>query len=137
MAAMTTPMTLLYMAHPIAGDVPANMARAKRWLRWLGAHVDNAVMIAPYLHDLELEVTRDHVPAERELGLRRCVAAVAICDGIVLVGGRISPGMQREMASARTVYDLTELGPVPPDDDCRLRFGHVGDVAAVLRMRAG
>lgn len=30
---MTIP--VLYVAHPVSGDVEANLARARRWLRWL------------------------------------------------------------------------------------------------------
>jgi hypothetical protein len=55
---------------------------------------------------------------DRALGLARDEAVVARCDLLVLVGGRVSEGMARERAAAksasRAVLDLTSLGEEPP-----------------------
>lgn len=112
-------MRVFYMAHPIAGDVAGNLARAKRWLAYLLEELPGIIVIAPWIHDLEALPLRDGEPADRARGLERCAATAAICDGVVLVGGRISQGMALEAARAREVLDLTHLGPEPPDDGPR------------------
>jgi hypothetical protein len=43
-----------------------------------------------------------------------CETTVARCDGVVLVGGRISDGMIREVNAACWSGDLTWLGDEPP-----------------------
>lgn len=79
-------------------------------------------MIAPWLVPLLLGADdRDAVTRERALGLNDRV--VARCDGVVLAGGRISPGMEREIAAIEAaggwVADLTSLGDEPPGSDVR------------------
>lgn len=109
-------MRLAYVAHPIRGDVPGNTARVRRWLRYLASADPNTAHIAPYLVDLEIWDDADE--AQRELGLRRCEAAVMHCDVLILCGGEVTAGMRRERAAAEIagvrVVDLTGLGPEPP-----------------------
>lgn len=102
------------MAHPVSGDVQGNLARAKRWLAWLLREYPGAVVIAPWIHDIEALPLKDARPADRELGLMRCETIAARCDLVILVGGRISEGMRREAAVGRDVLDLTTLGEEPP-----------------------
>lgn len=106
---------LLYLAHPVRGDVPGNLARARRWLRWLrtNAHPEAAI-IAPWLLDIEVLGEDDGDPAQRERALQRCELVAQRCDVVVLVGGRISEGMRREAAAAPAIVDLTYLGEEPP-----------------------
>jgi hypothetical protein len=110
---------LLYMAHPVRGDIPANAARARRWLRWLYGRFPRDVVIAPWLLELEVVPLADHVEAEREEALLRDQVVVAHCDGIVLVGGRLSHGMAREAAAAAEagveITSLLHLGVEPPE----------------------
>lgn len=105
-----------YMAHPVAGDVEGNLARAERWLGWLMQRNTDAAFIAPWIS--QVRVGDDADAAQRERGLLDCEAAAARCDGIVLVGGRVSTGMRREAEAAkragRPVVDLTTLGELPP-----------------------
>jgi hypothetical protein len=110
-------MKVLYLAHPVSGDITGNIIRARRWLRFFARHAPSVVVICPWLPDLEVLPLRDDVPDQRERGLQRCEAAAALCDGVVLAGGRISEGMRREAAVAKKVYDLTLLGPCPPDGE--------------------
>jgi hypothetical protein len=96
--------------------VLANLSRAKRWLKWLqDEHADDAV-IAPYLTWCELYDDAD--AEQRARGLRRSLLAMTRCDELVLCGGRMSAGMQREKGSAITgriaVTDLLGLGEEPP-----------------------
>ncbi len=115
------PKALCYLAHPVAGAVPVNLARAKRWLKALQDANPTIVIIAPWIGMIEsqgLEGDNDNDPELRAIGLSRDCYVVGRCDAIVLVGGRISNGMQIEMNYATTmgstVMDLTHLGDEPP-----------------------
>lgn len=105
-----------YMAHPVAGDVAANLERAERWLAWLMRMNPDAAIVAPWIAGCRIGDDAD--PAQRERGLLDCEAVAARCNGIVLVGGRVSTGMRREVRAARAggrrVVDLSELGAEPP-----------------------
>lgn len=109
---------VLYVAHPVAGDVPANVARALRWLAWLMAEHPGVCFVAPWIAAIQAGEDDDD-PAQRARGLEDDCAVVVKCDGIMLVGGRISAGMACELAVARElghdVHDLTHLGDEPPD----------------------
>ena len=110
-------MRVVYMAHPVSGDVEGNLLRAERWMVWLQAvaFAPGHAVIAPWLHELRVLRLSDQEPEARELALRRCEAVAALCDAVVLCGGRISEGMGREARAARDVIDLTGIGPMPPD----------------------
>lgn len=105
-----------YMAHPVAGDVAGNLARAHRWLRWLMDCCPDDAVIAPWIPGVV--VGDDSDPAQRQRGLLDCAATSARCDGVILVGGRVSTGMAIErdaaIAAGREVRDLTVLGDEPP-----------------------
>ncbi len=110
---------VFYLCHPVGGDVPRNVARAKAWIRWLLDAIPDGVVIAPWILDLEVLPLRDDVPTERQRGLERCSAVARRCSGVLLVGGRISAGMLHEAAAAYRdggrVFDLTDLGAEPPE----------------------
>lgn len=108
-----------YLAHPVAGDPAANAQRALRWLRWLRREEPQACIIAPWLAAI-LAGEDDNDPAQRERGLRDAQLVAELCDGIILVGGRTSSGMQKELdaitANGGAVCDLTSFGDEPPTD---------------------
>lgn len=112
----------------------ANINSAMRWLAWLRKSFPETTFIAPWIAGV-LSVGGDGSPEEREAGMVDCCAVVERCDGIVLVGGRISSGMRREMEHGQRrpmtredpnyfeVYDLTgvtarfdEPGPGPGEE---------------------
>lgn len=123
--------TVLYMAAPLSptelefvlvgGDpdhaLLDNLDRAERWLAWLRRSFPDVTIIAPWIASVRASAD-DTNPATRERGLIDDCAVVERCDGIVLVGGRISSGMARERATAEDagldVVDLTALGAEPP-----------------------
>jgi hypothetical protein len=85
----------VYIAHPYAGDVAANVERVRAICRTVVA--EGHLPIAPHLYlpgfiDEEID---------RELALRFCLELVACCDALWLYGTRISPGMEREISAAR------------------------------------
>ena len=118
---------LWYFAHPVAPIAPTdeprhyrnelalNLARARRWLRWLITNQPDVSFLAPWLP--YVEVLDDSIPAHRERGIRDRLAVVEACQGIVLCGPRISKGMRGELDHAdvnrREVADLV-LGNEPP-----------------------
>lgn len=114
--------TLWYLAHPVgAADragVEANLARAGRWLAFLLAVEPGVAIVAPWLATMLAGVQDDMNPEHRARGMRDNLVAAARCDGIVLVGGRISAGMSQEIAAVLDemgeVADLTGLGAHPP-----------------------
>lgn len=111
---------VFYVAHLVSGDVDGNIKRALRWLAYLRRSDHGRAYIAPWIAGLMCGED-DSDPAQRERALLDCEASAAKCDGIVLVGGRISSGMAREreaVIEARgSVMDLTGMGAEPPGFD--------------------
>lgn len=107
---------VIYMAHPVAGDVAANLARALRWLSWISAQNPDDAVIAPWIANI-MSGDDDNDPAARARGLAHDVAVVKRCDRLVLCGGRVSQGMAIErdamLAIGGDVMDLTHLGDEP------------------------
>lgn len=108
-------MLVVYMAHPVAGDVEGNLRRARQWVRWLEHNYPVAV-VATWI--TECEIWDDGDPLQREAGMARNFAVIEKCDAVWLVGGRLSNGMAREREHAllfgRQVHDLLHLGQEPP-----------------------
>jgi len=106
---------VIYLAHPVAGDVKANLASARRWIRWI---VDNYTDIAicapriPYVESL-----RDECVQDRLRGTRDDLEILARCDEVWLVGDRVSSGMEAEktvaMKLGKPILDLTGKGLGP------------------------
>lgn len=95
-----------YLAHPVRGDtaqdVKANLANAKTWLRWLFFNRPHIAYIAPWIAEVEAmqEVDKDVDPAVMAKALDDDCSVITRCDGIILVGGRVSTGMAIERACA-------------------------------------
>lgn len=108
---------VLYVGHPVSGDVEGNIARALRWLAYLRRQNPQTAFVMPWIAAL-LSGEDDSDPDARERGLLDCEAAAARCHGIVLVGGRVSSGMERErravIAAGGHVFDYTRVGAEPP-----------------------
>ena len=101
--------SVVYLAHPVSGDVTGNLAEARLWVRHLEENNPNIAIVASWI--TECEVWDDAKPEERAAGLRRDMAVLAKCDELWLVGPRISEGMQMEKTFAEAkgipVTDLT------------------------------
>jgi len=110
---------VIYMTHPLSAPTPegikANIARAKRWYKWIIDHYDVAVVADCILC---CEVWEDASPQHRDVGLAMDFNMVARCDEIWHVGGKISSGAASEGAVAELLHkrrlDLTHLGAEPP-----------------------
>lgn len=113
-------MRVWFMAHPVRAceryTLPENLARARRWLAALRAEVPGDVFVAPWIDELEENPEHDTDPDKRDRGIAQNIAMIhGVCDGVVLVGGKITPGMQREADAAQNVWDRTALGEEPQD----------------------
>lgn len=106
------------MEHPFAPlrSTEDNLARAKRWLRWLARTFTDIDTVAEWIP--WVEVLDDSNPIERARGLALGEEMAKRLDGLWLVGGRISNGMKMAITVAvehkKTVFDLTTLGDEPP-----------------------
>ena len=115
-------MRVIYFAHPLGAPtkegVAANIAKAKRWVRWIYDNFKNVAVVADWL--ITCEVLDDHNPEHRAHGMRMNTALIPLCGEFWMVGGRISTGMGAEHGLAlehtRKVFDLTWLGEEPPVD---------------------
>jgi len=107
---------VIYMAHPVSGDVEANLARARRWLLWIYREHPDTAVVCNWI--LDCEILDDSNPDDRSMGLRHDLAIIERVDAVWLVGGRVSEGMQAEADHAATVgvdvVDCTYLGTEPP-----------------------
>jgi len=108
--------SLIYLAHPVSGDVAANLARARRWLLWCYRTRPDLAFVSQWI--LDCEILDDANPTDRQLGLEHDFAIIERCDAVWLVGGRVSAGMAMEAAHALArgihVRDFTHLGEEPP-----------------------
>lgn len=110
---------MIYMAHPVGGDVELNIERAKAWLKHLEASNPWVVFVAQWITGVELWDDAD--PVQRAHGLKRCFAQVERCDELWLVGPRVSAGMYLEQLWAQqfgvAVVNFTGEGrELPPAD---------------------
>lgn len=95
-----------YLAHPVRGatldEVKANLANARAWLRWLFLRDPRRAYIAPWIAEVEafMETGQDADPEIVAKALQDDKEVVAMCDGLLMVGGRISSGMEEELGAA-------------------------------------
>ena len=103
-------MQVIYLAHPIAGDVAGNVARVKAIMADIIRTESDAAPIAPYL--TYLEILDENKPEERARGMAMNLEQLATVDELRLYGDRISAGMWKEIeAFADTV--LAGMDPTP------------------------
>lgn len=90
-------MKIVYIAHPIGGNVEENLADLRRIIRDINLTHPDVVPFAPYYSDVVS--LHDSIPSERERGMRNNTAILG--SGIVkelwLTGNKISNGMSAEI----------------------------------------
>jgi hypothetical protein len=87
---------LVYVASPFAGDVEANIRRAREHCRF--AVMQGCIPLAPHL--LYPQFMDDTDPAQRELGLFFASVLLGKCAELWVFGDTSSPGMRLEIAKA-------------------------------------
>ena len=113
---------LVYIASPYAGDVEENVAFAKAACRY--AMEQDVTPVA--VHLLGPQMLADHIPAEREAGIRMGMRVLEACDELWLCGSRMSQGMRAELAAAqrlgipaRRIADIPQETPGPQPEPRR------------------
>jgi hypothetical protein len=93
-------MKIAYIAHPIGGDVEANLERIKTINRQINLEEPDVVPFAPYF--LDCVSMDDNDPQERERGIKNDIELIrkGFIDELRLYGNRISPGMVIEIEKA-------------------------------------
>lgn len=89
-------MKIVYIAHPIGGDVEANLADLRRIIRMINIENLDVVPFAPYYADV---VSLDEENTfERSRGIKNDKALFerGFIDEVWLTGPRLSTGMQAE-----------------------------------------
>ena len=112
-------MKIVYIAHPIGGDVDNNIKKVIAICRDVNLTEPDIIPFVPYLSDLY--ALDDSKPEERERGLKNGLSLLkrGFTDEIWLYGDRISNGMRSEVEicnqvgikvvpkTRQTLYDLT------------------------------
>lgn len=93
-------MKVVYIAHPIRGDVKENIKKVLEINRQINLEEPEVVPFAPYIVDCQS--LDDNVPSERERGIKNDVELMnkGFIDEIRLYGDRISNGMKEEIKLA-------------------------------------
>jgi hypothetical protein len=114
---------IIYVAHPVSGDVKANCDKVLKWLRWLTEVDPTRIYVAPWVGEVLAHLDLDPIPADfYDRVLSDDEEVIGRLDGILLVGiGDYGPylrpnglmkssGMTREVAAAvlsgGDVYDM-------------------------------
>lgn len=120
---------IIYVAHPVSGDVKANCDKVLKWLRWLTEVDPTRIYIAPWVGEVMAHLDQDPIPADfYDRVLSDDEEIVARLDGILLTGIGLdgpyyrpngfmkSTGMTREVAAAAlsggSIYDMRSFATV-------------------------
>lgn len=85
---------LVYMAHPVAGAVRANLVKAEKWVRIIEERFPDVAVLAPWITGAR--VWNDNVISHRVAQMSRGKSVICRCDEVWLVGEVVSDGMAEE-----------------------------------------
>jgi hypothetical protein len=90
-------MKVVYIAHPISGDVEQNLKRIEAIGRHINLTEPDVVPFAHYFFDCY--ALDDNIPEERERGIKNDIALMrkGFIEEVRLYGDRISTGMSHEI----------------------------------------
>jgi hypothetical protein len=93
-------MKIVYIAHPISGDVAENLNKICLIIRNINLTEPDILPFAHYITDCHC--LNDDIPAERERGIKNDVALMraGFINEVWLYGDRISKGMMHEIELA-------------------------------------
>jgi len=96
---------LVYIAHPVGGDVQNNIKKILLICRQIHLADNGLIPFAPYI--VSLQYLDDAVPAERETGMKADWEYFKrkVMDELWLCGDRISDGMRLEIEQTQK-YDI-------------------------------
>lgn len=96
-------MKIVYIAHPIGGNVKRNLQRIEDIVRHINIKTKDVIPFAPYW--LDCHALDDAIREERERGIRNNAEYFKrkVFDELWLFGDRISEGMKHEIELAESL----------------------------------
>lgn len=91
---------VFYLAHPVTGNPRGNCLKAIDWIHWLTLQHPDKVFVAPWVAEVLAFANENADPSFYARVLADDQDVVRHLDGILLVGGRVSTGMQLELDAA-------------------------------------
>ena len=93
-------MKIVFIAHPISGDVKGNLKKVIAIVRDINLHNKDVVPFAPYWVDCH--ALNDDIPEERQRGIRNDYEYFRrnVFDELWVYGDTISKGMKAEIETA-------------------------------------
>ena len=99
----TQPNKVVYIAHPIGGDVQGNLAKIRKIVKSIYNNPKYATVVPLVPYYLDVLLLNDDVPAERQRGLNHGLALLtknSFINEVWLCGNKISQGMKNEAFAA-------------------------------------
>lgn len=105
-------MKVVYICHPVSGDVKGNIKRIKKICRSINLEHNNIIPFVPYM--IDILALDDDIPTERKRGIKNNTFLLenGYVDEVWVYGHKLSSGMQTEIEIA-----LNELIPVKCMED--------------------
>ena len=94
-------MKIVYIAHPISGNVSGNLSAIKEIVRGINLRMPEVLPFAHYV--IDCESLNDTIPEERERGIKNDIVLLkaGFINELWLYGSRVSEGMKHEIALAK------------------------------------
>lgn len=93
-------MKIVYIAHPISGDIEGNLEKIRLIVREINRTVSNVVPFAPYW--LDCHALDDNDPEQRARGIKNDRELIRRCVDEIWVYGK-SPGIEAEIKLGRAL----------------------------------
>jgi len=90
-------MKIIYIAHPIGGDVDTNVSKVLNIIRELNLTINDIVPFAPYIVDVLALEDADPIQRGRSFDNNEALFRSGLINEVWLYGDRISVGMQTEI----------------------------------------
>lgn len=103
---------LIYVAHPVSGAPMDNVFRTVQWIEWFTKNDPTRIYVAPWMGEVLAFPGKSGETRHRawDEALNDDEQVIEHFDGIILVGGRVSDGMRREMnAASRLNKSVTDM----------------------------
>jgi hypothetical protein len=108
-----TPKPVVYVAHPVSGHPLTNAVATAEWVRALINLDPSRIYVAPWVAEVlafPSEVPGESLHHDYNLAIEDDLEVLSRFDEIILVGGRIGPGMQKELDKAKELkHRITDL----------------------------
>lgn len=95
-------MKIVYIAHPISGNVKDNLARIASIVKMINLTFDDIVPFVPYYSDLM--ALDDSIPAQRERGIQNNKVLLPLAHELWVFGNWLdSKGVKQEIELAKSL----------------------------------